>query len=206
MDALKLGVGLAALMSAATTHADVIADRVSHWQPFITEAATRFAVPSAWIVRVMRAESAGLTEVGGQPIRSRAGAIGLMQLMPATWATMRTRYRLGANPDDPHDNIIAGTAFLRQMYDRFGFPGAFAAYNAGPARYEAFLARRSQLPGETVAYLAAVTRGGGATAITTDTPPHELLFALRHDLTDGARSPTDRPRPDGLFAVRKAVP
>ena len=205
MDALRVGAGLAALISATTTHADVIAARVSHWQPFIAEAATRFAIPPAWIVRVMRAESAGLTDVGGKPIRSRAGAIGLMQLMPATWADMQIRYRLGTNPDDPHDNIVAGTAFLRQMYDRFGYPGVFAAYNAGPARYDAYLARRSRLPAETVAYLAAVTRRGGATAITTDTPPRELLFALRHDLTDDAQPLPDRPQADGLFAVRKAA-
>ncbi len=206
MDALKVGAALAALIFGASAEAENVSDRVSRWQPLIAEAAARFALPPAWIVRVIHAESTGLTEVDGKPIRSRAGAIGLMQLMPATWAAMRATYRLGADPDDPHDNIVAGTAFLRQMYDRFGYPGAFAAYNAGPARYSAYLARRSPLPRETVAYLAAATRGGGATAITTDTLPHELLFALRHDMSNDAHSFPDRPKPDVLFAVRKAVP
>ena len=206
MDALRVAAGLAALLSAASAHAETGSDRVSRWQPLIAEAAARFAIPPAWIVLVMRAESAGLTEVEGKPIRSAAGAIGLMQLMPATWTAMRKTYRLGTDPDDPHDNIVAGAAFLRQMYDRFGYPGAFAAYNAGPARYAAYLARRSQLPSETVAYLAAVISGGDTTVITTNTPPRELLFALRHDLPDDVQPSADHSQADGLFAVRKAAP
>lgn len=66
---------------------------------------------------------------------------------------MRHQHRLGANPRSPRDNILAGAAYLRAMYDRFGFPGCFAAYNAGPARYKAFLAGRMPLPSETRNYL-----------------------------------------------------
>jgi soluble lytic murein transglycosylase-like protein len=44
------------------------------------------------------------------------------------------------------------------MYDRFDYPGLFAAYNAGPARYADHLATGKPLPGETRAYLATVTR------------------------------------------------
>src|SRR3546814_13425104 len=66
--------------------------------------------------------------LNGRPIRSRAGAMGLMQLMPATWADMRARVGLGRNPDDPRDNILAATFCLRLMYDRFGYPGLFGAY------------------------------------------------------------------------------
>ena len=61
----------------------------------------------------MRAESGGMTMRGGHPITSRAGALGLMQLMPGTWADMRGRLGLGSDPHDPHDNIIAGAAYLR---------------------------------------------------------------------------------------------
>jgi soluble lytic murein transglycosylase-like protein len=49
----------------------------------------------------MKQESAGLTTLNGQPITSRAGAMGLMQLMPGTWSDMRDRYGLGNNPFDP---------------------------------------------------------------------------------------------------------
>lgn len=128
----------------------------------------------------MRAESGGRTTLNGRPIMSRAGAIGLMQLMPGTWADMRSRLRLGSDPHDPRDNILAGTFYLRLMYDRFGYPGLFAAYNAGPARYAKHLATGQPLPGETRAYLATV---GGARSeppiATTDRPANAIFFALR---------------------------
>ncbi|MFC0104426.1 lytic transglycosylase domain-containing protein [Sphingopyxis terrae] len=133
------------------------ADPVAQWQPLIAEASVRFDVPAEWIERVIRAESGGRTTRDGQPITSRAGAMGLMQLMPRTWKSMRQRLGLGSNPHDPRDNILAGTYYLRLMRDRFGYPGMFAAYNAGPGRYAAYLEGRARLPSETVAYLRAVT-------------------------------------------------
>jgi SLT domain-containing protein len=108
----------------------------------------------------MRAESGGREIVGGRPTISRAGAMGLMQLMPATWREMRSLIGIGADPYDPRDNILAGAAYLRLMYDRFGYPGLFAAYNAGPARYAAALSGARQLPVETRFYVTQV--GGGA--------------------------------------------
>src|SRR3546814_5147096 len=106
----------------------------------------------------MRAESGGHTMLDGRPITSRAGAMGLMQLMPASYADMRRRLDLGPNPHDPRDNIRAGTFYLRLMYERFGYPGLFAAYNAGPARYAAHLRTGRTLPGETRSYLATLAR------------------------------------------------
>ncbi|TXI87200.1 MAG: lytic transglycosylase domain-containing protein [Cupriavidus sp.] len=115
----------------------------------VTEAAQRAGIPEAWIWSVMRIESAG-----DMHAVSRAGAMGLMQLMPATWADLRVRLRLGNDPFDPHDNIVAGAFFLRAMHDRYGEPGFLAAYNAGPGRYEDYLYRHRPLPAETTAYLA----------------------------------------------------
>ncbi len=103
---------------------------------FIDEASNRFSIPEVWIRAVMAAESGGQTVLDGRPITSSAGAMGLMQVMPETYAEMRLRYGLGADPYDPHDNILAGVAYLRAMYDRYGYPGIFAAYNAGPARFD----------------------------------------------------------------------
>jgi hypothetical protein len=57
---------------------------------------------------------------------------------------------------DPRDNILAGAAYLREMYDRFGSPGFLAAYNAGPARYAEHLATGRPLPRETRAYMATL--------------------------------------------------
>jgi hypothetical protein len=116
---------------------------------FVTEAAQRFGIPSNWLRAVMRAESHG-----DRRAISPKGARGVMQLMPDTWAGLRVRYGLGRDPYDPHDNILAGAAYLREMHDRFGSPGFLAAYNAGPGRYEDYRDRRRPLPGETIAYLA----------------------------------------------------
>ncbi|KQM17236.1 lytic transglycosylase [Sphingomonas sp. Leaf24] len=207
MGALRLAIALAVaaipLPVLAQQAPAPVVDRVLRWQPFIAEASVRFGIRQTWIVRVMRAESGGNTHLGGRLIRSRAGAIGLMQLMPGTWAAMREAHGLGTDPDQPRDNILAGTAYLRAMYDRFGYPGCFAAYNAGPGRYAAYLARRSTLTAETVGYLAAVTGRPAALAIAADSPPRQLLFALRRDLQSAPQTPAPVPAESGLFAVRK---
>jgi hypothetical protein len=140
-------------------------DPVSRWHPYVVEAARRFAVPAAWIEAVMRAESGGRPALAGRPVTSRAGAMGLMQLMPTTWAEMRDAWGLGADPYDPRDNILAGTAYLARLYRRFGYPGLFGAYNAGPARYAAWLAGRGPLPAETRLYLARVGARGDAAGL-----------------------------------------
>lgn len=131
-------------------------DAVARWHAEIAEAASRIGLPEVWIERVMAAESRGHTTRGGRPMTSSAGAMGLMQLMPATWAELRARLGLGSDPYLPRDNILAGAAYLRDMYDRFGYPGLFAAYNAGPARYASSLRDGRPLPAETRAYLASV--------------------------------------------------
>jgi soluble lytic murein transglycosylase-like protein len=181
------------------------ADPVDRWHAEIAEASARFGVPVAWIERVIRAESGGHTMLGERPITSHAGAMGLMQLMPATWMAMRAAHGLGRNPHDPHDNILAGTAYLRAMYDRFGYPGLFAAYNAGPGRYAAHLAKGRALPTETRAYLAQVS---GTPSVSLPSlpqrPPPALFVALRTSNTSAYPSPSrvsDEPH-DTLFAVR----
>ncbi|MFC5373843.1 lytic transglycosylase domain-containing protein [Brevundimonas faecalis] len=149
---------------ASTAHAQQTpVERPSRSDPygaFTAEAAQRFGVPEAWIRAVMRVESAGNVRA-----ISSAGAMGLMQVMPATWAELRVRHRLGRNPYDPRDNILAGAAYLREMHDRYGSPGFLAAYNAGPGRYEEYLAGRP-LPAETRAYVATLAPivGGGELA------------------------------------------
>ena len=104
----------------------------------------------------MRQESGGQQYLGGRPITSPAGAMGLMQVMPDTYEGLRQRYGLGNDPYDPHDNIMAGTAYLREMYDRFGSPNFLAAYNAGPGRMDDHLSDGSPLPDETVQYVASI--------------------------------------------------
>lgn len=129
---------------------------IGRWRPFVAEASARCGVPARWIERVIWAESRGRAYWRGRPVKSRAGAMGLMQVMPGTWAALRERLGLGFDPYDPRDNILAGTCYLRLMYDRFGYPGLFGAYNAGPGRYSAYLAGKASLPHETASYLAAL--------------------------------------------------
>lgn len=116
----------------------------------ISVAAQHFGVPAAWIRAVIGEESGGNARAV-----SPKGALGLMQIMPKTWTELSTRHRLGDDPFDPHDNILAGAAYLRELHDRYGSPGFLAAYNAGPARYEDYLAGRP-LPAETLAYVDAL--------------------------------------------------
>ena len=123
--------------------------KIERWAAYISEAARRFGRPEAWMRAVMQAESGGVADA-----KSSAGAIGLMQIMPETYAELRARYGLGANAYDPHDNIIAGTAYMSEMIELFGVPNFLAAYNAGPARLEDHLQRGRPLPEETQRYLA----------------------------------------------------
>lgn len=125
---------------------------IDRFANFIAEASPRFAVPASWISAIIQIESAG-----DEHAISPRGAMGLMQLMPGTWVELSVRYGLGLDPFDPRGNILAGTAYLREMHDRFGSAGFLAAYHAGPWRYEQHLVTGKPLPSETTAYVAAVT-------------------------------------------------
>jgi soluble lytic murein transglycosylase-like protein len=113
----------------------------------IREAAQRTGLPEALIDGVIRTES------GYRPRAvSRAGARGLMQLMPATARSLGVH-----DPFDPRQNVLGGSRYLRRMYDRFGSVRlALAAYNAGPG---AVLRHRGVPPyDETRRYVSTVLR------------------------------------------------
>ena len=197
-----LRLALAILLGGLAVPASAGVDR---WAAQLGEASARFGLPKVWIKRVMAAESNGRTEFEGKPITSRAGAMGLMQLMPQTWLDMRSSYGLGSDPFDPHDNIIAGAAYLRAMYDRFGYPGLFAAYNAGPRRFADYLERGIPLPAETVTYLrktAPVTpRGRDRTRLRSASRNAVAIFALDR----GSAKPSiasAQPLASVLFVIR----
>jgi soluble lytic murein transglycosylase-like protein len=160
------------------------------WRDLAADAADRFGLPVEWVMGVIDAESAGRTELGGRPITSHAGAMGLMQIMPATWASLRAQYGLGGDPHDPRDNIVAGTAYLRAMYDRFGYPGLFGAYNAGPGRYGEYVAEGRPLPRETRDYIAKITRSG---------PPASVARSVRAGPVPASRQPVADP----IFFARR---
>ena len=201
---LLSGLAVANVMPAITMAQDASVARPSPRDPYaahITEAAQRFGIPERWIRAVLRAESAGDVRA-----ISSAGALGLMQVMPDTWAGLRVRYRLGRDPYDPHDNIIAGAAYLREMWDRYGnVPAMLAAYNAGPGRYDDHRATGRALPAETRAYVAALVPVlGGAVAPETsvrraDPPPdwrEAAIFVVRSADARPAGSRSDNARSD----------
>lgn len=162
------------------------AEPLDQWRGYIAEASQRFGIPERWIERVLRAESGGRTRIAGRPTTSPKGAMGLMQVMPATWAMLTRRHALGADPHEPRANILAGAAYLRAMHDRFGYPGLFAAYNAGPARYAAYLSGRQTLPVETRLYLVrtagvAPSAPPGRSADVQRSSREKGLFVLRRD-------------------------
>jgi soluble lytic murein transglycosylase-like protein len=210
-------------LTVPVTHS-TSASRVEPFAAFIAEASRRFAIPEHWIRAVMEHES-GTNERAVSP----KGALGLMQIMPKTWVELSVRYGLGIDPFDPRDNILAGTAYLREMHDRFGSPGFLAAYNAGPERYEQHLATRRPLPEETQAYLAALTpvidpeqQHGGSSVASRIVPWRQAPLFVEHlestpvngrsasalgfkslsEVPSTARPPVLAPRADGLFVLR----
>ncbi len=144
----------------------------------IAEASQRFGISAHWIRAVLDTESHGNPNAV-----SAAGAMGLMQAMPETWEELRIRYGLKSDTFDPHDNILAGKAYLREMYDRYGdITGMLVAYNAGPVRYDAYLETCRALPLETRIYVALLAPALGGYPL--------------HDVSDAsARSPDWRDAP-----------
>lgn len=175
-------------------------NRLQALQPFIDEASDRFGIPEPWIRAVIAAESGGRTSFKGKPITSSAGAIGPMQVMPQTYDELRRRYGLGPDPIDPEQNILAGTAYLKELYQRFGRAGMFAAYNAGPERYQGYLDGGLPLPQETRAYLSTLGNvlSDTAAAQATFTSGKDLFFPLSAQNPEGTAEQS-APNSNALF-------
>lgn len=188
-----VGVATFGASAAVAAAPDPAPSRIDQWQGIIGEAAQRFGIPDAWIRRVIQAESGGRTQLNGKPITSPKGAMGLMQVMPETYRNIRAQYGLGSDAYDPHDNILAGAAYLRQMYDRYGYPSLFAAYNAGPKRLEDFLFGGRALPRETLDYVSGIVPGAGIA--------FSPVTNSSMDFTPSAKA--SQPLRDGLFFDRK---
>jgi hypothetical protein len=178
------------------------AQLLNRWDGIITEASRRFNVPKDWIRAVMRQESGGRTMLGeGVPIVSRAGAIGLMQVLPGTYVEMAVQHKLGDNPFDTRDNVMAGTAYLRWLHHKYGYPAMFAAYNAGPGRLENHL-KGAKLPAETRAYVGGIAKSLKLQIGKADFRPAKRdLVSLTQP--DGATVKID---PSRVTGIRAALP
>ena len=132
---------------------------MARWEPAIQDASRKFKIPAQWIRAVMRQESGGRTMLAEDlPIVSSTGAMGVMQLMPGTYAEMAAQYGLGADPHNARDNILAGAAYLKWLKSKYGYPAMFAAYNDGPGNIEDHLRRGHPLPAETRGYIAHIAK------------------------------------------------
>jgi soluble lytic murein transglycosylase-like protein len=170
------------LNGAATTY--------NRWASYVAEASSRFGVPAHWIRAVMQLES-----TGDKGAVSPKGAMGLMQVMPETYAELRLRYHLGADPYEPRNNILAGAAYLREMHDRFGPDGFLAAYNAGPGRYERYLKNGQPLPEETRNYVATLAPMIGVPGVprrieSASIPSRLTISGAAHDSGPQLRTPS----------------
>ena len=201
---------------ASVAHAQP-ASTPSHEQPTqsssvseaIAKASARFGIPARWIVDVMQIESRGDPRA-----LSPKGAIGLMQIMPATYTGLAARYGLGTDPWDIRNNIMAGAAYLRELYDRYGASGFLAAYNAGPSRWEDYRSGARPLPGETVRYLsrlAPLIGGGAALASGVSSQPTTLparaapIFVALNVAVPSVQPVTERERILRIIAENEAV-
>jgi hypothetical protein len=163
-----------------------------NYDPIISEASRRFGVPQERIRAVMSVES------GGQPwARSPKGAAGLMQVMPDTYTELAKRHNLGPDRFNPQNNIMAGTAYLGEMYDQFGNWGeATQAYNMGPGRAMKVRNGTATMPAETVAYMPKVNAALGNQTQEAGVP---LFSGQRAATDDDTARWTQAAMPGGLL-------
>lgn len=129
--------------------------------------AARYGIPQDIFLRQINAES------GWNPsARSSAGAMGLLQLMPATARSLGV-----SNPFNPAQNLSAGARYLSSLFHEFGnWRDALAAYNAGPGNVRSGAWER--IP-ETVNYVKEILGDGGTAppAVPGPTTPPRALTA-----------------------------
>lgn len=206
-------VAIVAALPAESVQADATpaAETAHPYAAYVAEAAQRFNLPERWLWTVIRVESRGdLRAI------SPVGAMGLMQIMPATWAMLTARYGLGSDPYDVRANIHAGAAYLREMLDRYGdLATALAAYNAGPGRVDEWCAGARPLPAATRAYVdriasAVDVAATPSAAVAPFAPPvtwrNAGLFIVRGDGTSTATAAAVSPQPiDSAPALPRPV-
>jgi hypothetical protein len=125
------------------------------YEDAVVKEAQRLGVDPQLALHVLYKETGNLKNP--ESARSKAGAIGVMQLMP------KTAKGLGVDPTNPEENIRGGITYLKQMMDQFNDPTlALAAYNAGPGRVNQILRSGrgiEALPRETQNYIRMAEGG-----------------------------------------------
>ncbi|MBU0956836.1 MAG: lytic transglycosylase domain-containing protein [Spirochaetes bacterium] len=181
-NSLRLG----ARLLARPGYQPLLQDRQLVWpRPFLSEMRTALAanaVEENLMYGLVRSESLFMPAVV-----SRAGAVGLSQLMPATAAEMAGRLRMSEwDSSDPADNLLIGSAYLKRLLDANDgrvLPALFS-YNAGPGRYRSWRLAAGNLPLdlqlETLEY--AETRQYGRNVLSA-----AVQYAVLYDEKNGAQ-------------------
>jgi len=174
------------------------AQLIRRWKTHVAKASKRFSMPMAWINAVMRVESGGRTMLSeNMRMVSNKGAMGIMQVMPGTYKEMATDHRLGPDAFNAHDNIHAGTAYLRWLRGKYAYPAMFAAYNAGPGQVDAAMQKGTALPKETRDYVVRIN------AILGGKDDGTSIFSTKLTRPDGSDVLID---PLAVVSVRAALP
>ncbi len=193
------------LMTAYPAHAC----DVTQWNAAIGNAAKVQHVNAALIRAVIQVESNACERLNDKHITSEAGAMGLMQLLPTTWSSYRDRLKLGDDPYDTSDNILAGSAYLHDLIQELGLFDGLAAYFAG-AKTIAEHQSDEELPSSaTMLYVHDVLELVARETVrsTTTSPPSHTassaLYAIAGSI-DRRTVDTSRPSRSTPFAITHA--
>ena len=111
-----------------------------------SEAERLYGLPKNLLARVAYQESHFRSDIISGALKSKSGAVGIMQIIP--------RWHPGVNPLDPIEAIPYAAKYLKELYNRFGsWNEALAAYNWGPGNLSRFLAGEKRMPLETKNYV-----------------------------------------------------
>jgi len=175
--------------------------KASFWSEFISRAAEAVGLDPNLAIQVARQES-GLNP---RAVNRTSGALGIMQLMPATAAA------LGVNPHNIADNIRGGVRYLEKQLSTFGDAAkALAAYNWGPRHVEHAVARwgsdwLSHAPSETRHYVASILSHAGLSQAGLDSPDNSILAANQSQPAAAAGSDSSQPSPEAQQASLRAA-
>jgi soluble lytic murein transglycosylase-like protein len=126
-------------------------ERATPYLPLITKAEKKYGLPNTLLARIANIESAYKKDIIVGETKSKAGAMGIMQIVP--------RWHPNVDPLNPVDAIPYAANYLKQNFDQFGsWPRAVAAYNWGPGNLKLYLANTDtrKLPEETENYLLKI--------------------------------------------------
>ena len=154
---------------------------------------------NARLAQAVAQQESGTREVDaqGRVIRSKVGALGVMQLMPDT------ARGLHADPNDAADNIQGGVTLLAQLLKHYhqSIPQALAAYNWGQGNLDRAIQRHEAIPLETQNYVQSIMRNLGQPLtveqvkieiLQPNATPHEVYHAAKRGMADAVGKQTQR--------------